>query len=428
MDPTTKTSADEQQQQAQIIRSPFATASISLSLSRIISSKSTLLSSKLQSLKLQHSHQLTKVRIPSQASSLSISSSLTLTPSRPKISSKSSISAAPLHLPLIINPRRPSDPSNAAAIRRASIVWFRNDLRVHDNECLNSANTESMSVLPVFCFDPKEFKNSSSVSESIRASFLIEAVSNLRKTLQSKGSELIIRVGDPKTILLELAKSVGAEAVYAHREISKHETKSELAIEAAMKDEGVEFKSFWGNTLVHIDDLPFNLESMPTSYEAFRSKVESLKPRKTIAALDQMKRKPTRGDVAAGEIPCLKDLGLGSGPMTAVNGPLGGEAVAQNKVKSLVSEFKAQAPKSGKNGEQSVYGANFLSKLNPWLATGCVSAKAVFEEIKRSGDGGGGMGAITNELMWRDFFRFVTKKCANGNRISVAPVAAGALA
>uniref|UniRef100_A0A7N0ZW41 Photolyase/cryptochrome alpha/beta domain-containing protein n=1 Tax=Kalanchoe fedtschenkoi TaxID=63787 RepID=A0A7N0ZW41_KALFE len=423
MDPNAKTpdskSADEQ---AQITRSPFATASISLSLSRFVTtSKSFLLSPKLQS--FTQTHQPKHLTIPSQASTLTVSSSLTLNPTRPAPTSKSSISASPLHHPVIINPRRPSDPSNAAAIRRASIVWFRSDLRLHDNECLNSANAESLSVLPVFCFDPKSFKSSPPASESVRASFLIQAVSNLRANLRSKGSDLIVRVGDPTAVLVHLAKAVGAEAVYTHSEISKPETKSELAVEAAMKEEGVELKSFWGNTLIHLDDLPFDLPTMPTSFDDFRSKVATLKPRKTVAALEQMKGKPARGDVDAGEIPSLKDLGLSLNSGLSVNGPVGGEDEAQKKVKSVVAEF---IQKSRKNEESVVHGANFLSKLNPWLATGCVSAKAVLDEVKRhEGGGGGGAGSVMSELMWRDFFRFVTKKCSSGNRSGVA---AGALA
>ena len=38
-----------------------------------------------------------------------------------------------------------------------AVMWFRNDLRMHDNEALAAANREGTSLLPVFCFDPREF-------------------------------------------------------------------------------------------------------------------------------------------------------------------------------------------------------------------------------------------------------------------------------
>ena len=37
------------------------------------------------------------------------------------------------------------------------VVWFRNDLRVHDNEALAEANKRCSAVLPVFCFDEREY-------------------------------------------------------------------------------------------------------------------------------------------------------------------------------------------------------------------------------------------------------------------------------
>lgn len=41
--------------------------------------------------------------------------------------------------------------------RRASVLWFRSDLRLHDHEALAAALRESPSVLPLYCFDPREY-------------------------------------------------------------------------------------------------------------------------------------------------------------------------------------------------------------------------------------------------------------------------------
>lgn len=120
----------------------------------------------------------------------------------------------------------------------------------------------------------------------------------------------MVRVGKPEKVLVELAKTVGADAVYAHREVSHDEVKSEERIEAAMKEENVEVKYFWGSTLYHVEDLPFRLEEMPSNYGGFRDRVQKLGIRKTIEALDQLKGLPSRGDVQPGDIPTLMDLGL----------------------------------------------------------------------------------------------------------------------
>ncbi|KAL0459700.1 UNVERIFIED_CONTAM: Blue-light photoreceptor PHR2 [Sesamum latifolium] len=418
------------------------TASISLSLS-------TLLPSHFLPPK-QITNPPNKIKIPSQISSLSqFSLSSSLPPA--KAFFKSSISANPLQNTLTLNPLRPSNPSGAAALRRAAVVWFRNDLRIHDNECLTAANNESISVLPVYCFDPRDYGKSSSGFDKTgpyRATFLIESVSDLRKNLQARGSDLVVRIGRPESVLLEVVKAVGADAVYMHREVSHDEVKAEEKIEEVMKDEGVEVKSFWGSTLYHLEDLPFQLEEMPTNYGGFKERVKGLDVRKTIEALDRMKGLPKRGDVEPGEIPSLVDLGLnpnaamGQNGKTAANASLvGGETEALQRLRNFAVECKAKPNNGFKDGaNDSIYGANFSCKISPWLAMGCLSPRSMFDELKKSAsslisaatnkkNGGSGtsdtgLNWLMYELLWRDFFRFITRKYSTAKQQSYAPATA----
>ena len=72
------------------------------------------------------------------------------------------------------------------------ILWFRNDLRVHDNILLNWANrqpkTKHSEFLPVFCFDPRFFDKvlkSYSMKKCgfHRTKFQLESVAEFRKKL-----------------------------------------------------------------------------------------------------------------------------------------------------------------------------------------------------------------------------------------------------
>ncbi|KAL0389645.1 UNVERIFIED_CONTAM: Blue-light photoreceptor PHR2 [Sesamum calycinum] len=441
---TIETPEESQQEQTQN-QNPLPlvpTASISLSLS-------TLLPSHFLPPK-QITNPPNKIKIPSQISSLSqFSLSSSLSPA--KAFFKSSISANPLQNTLTLNPLRPSNPSGAAALRRAAVVWFRNDLRIHDNECLTAANNESISVLPVYCFDPRDYGKSSSGFDKTgpyRATFLIESVSDLRKNLQARGSDLVVRIGRPESVLLEVVKAVGADAVYMHREVSHDEVKAEEKIEEVMKDEGVEVKSFWGSTLYHLEDLPFQLEEMPTNYGGFKERVKGLDVRKTIEALDRMKGLPKRGDVEPGEIPSLVDLGLNPNAAmsqkgkTAANASLvGGETEALQRLRNFAVECKAKPNNGFKDGaNDSIYGANFSCKISPWLAMGCLSPRSMFDELKKSAsslisaatnkkNGGSGtsdtgLNWLMYELLWRDFFRFITRKYSTAKQQSHAPATA----
>ncbi|KAK7246232.1 hypothetical protein RIF29_41092 [Crotalaria pallida] len=197
--PDTPESDHSQEQQQQ--PTPLPIASLSLSLSTILPSNF------FHQPKTQTFHSPNKLKLPTQASSLTHLSLSTHTPSPSpsKSSFKSTISSNPLHNPPRLNPLLPNHPSNSATARRSSIVWFRNDLRLHDNESLTQANNDSLSLLPVYCLDPSDYGKSSSDFDKTgpyRANFLIQSVTDLRNNLQSRVSDLVVRVGKSETVLL----------------------------------------------------------------------------------------------------------------------------------------------------------------------------------------------------------------------------------
>ncbi|KAK8947148.1 Blue-light photoreceptor PHR2 [Platanthera zijinensis] len=332
-------------------------------------------------------------------------------------------------LPNFARGSRPLEGLRGAAVRRCTLLWLRCDLRIHDNEALAAASNDSLSILPVYLFDPRDYGKSSSGFDKTgpyRATFLLQSVADLRRSLRARGSDLVVRIGRPETVLVELARSVGADAVYMHREVSHDEARTEERVDKAMDAEGVEVKYFWGSTLYHIDDLPFELENMPSNYGGFRERVRGLNVRKTIEALDQIKGLPSRGDVDPGEVPTLLDLGLNPAPSLsqdgkpAVNASLvGGETEALERLRKFAAECCAQPNKDCKIGAQeSIYGANFSCKISPWLAMGSLSPRFMFEELKKTANrairaknpknvdasADTGMNWLMFELLWRDFF------------------------
>ncbi|TQE00351.1 hypothetical protein C1H46_014078 [Malus baccata] len=143
------------------------------------------------------------------------------------------------------------------------------------------------------------------------------------------------------------------------------------------------------------------------------------------------------------------DLGLNpsatasqDGRPAAIASAMGGETEALERLKKYTAECQAQPPKVGKDGSHdSISGANFSCKVSPWLVLGCLSPRSMFDELKktasrtisassnRNDDGGSGMNWLMFELLWRDFFRFVTCSSAK-KQLNAAPATAstGALA
>eukprot|EP00249_Psilotum_nudum_P015654 c25449_g1_i1 orf=499-1554(+) len=310
---------------------------------------------------------------------------------------------------------------------RTSVYWFRNDLRLHDNEAFSAAVAESDYVLPVYCFDPLDYGRASSGIERTgpaRANFILECVDKLRQSLRARGSDLIVRVGKPDEVLLTLAKCTGADVLYAHQEVSYEEIHMENQVIETLKAEGIGNEFLWGGTLIHVSDLPFSLDEIPTAYVGFRQMVQNVPVRKTIEAPKHLKSLPSAGGVKPGDIPTLEELGVEPFCAQSQDGEagdgrpfIGGEEEALLRLKSLIIESPGHLHTDvGDVGlDDSIHCANFCNNMSPWLAIGCLSPRCMYEEMKNSErlDASlpidGALKLLVAELLWRDFLRFVTK-------------------
>ena len=105
------------------------------------------------------------------------------------------------------------------------LVWFRNDLRISDNEVLYTASMEG-EVLPVYIFDPRDFGKTTfgfDKTGPYRAKFLIDSVQDLSNNLKDLEAELLTVVGKPELLLPELVKTYHIDELYVNREVTINE-------------------------------------------------------------------------------------------------------------------------------------------------------------------------------------------------------------
>lgn len=302
-----------------------------------------------------------------------------------------------------------------------TLIWYRNDLRIDDHEPLADAAARGP-VIGLYCFDPQAYGDTHRYgfpkTGPFRARFIAQSVADLRASLRAMGSELVVRVGRPETVLPEVARAAGADAVVGHAEATSEEQRVERLVRAALSAEGRTLRLYWGATLVHRDDLPFgSLHDLPDVFSPFRRAVEA----------DLCVRRPvdpprTAGAPAApvdpGEIPRPESFGLAP-PPDDPRGVLpfrGGEGAALDRVHAYF--WEADALRHYKQTRNGLLGPNYSSKLSPWLALGCISPRRIYQEVRAYE-----AERIANdstywllfELLWRDFFRFTAIK--QGSRI-----------
>ncbi|ESA36514.1 dash family [Leptolyngbya sp. Heron Island J] len=98
----------------------------------------------------------------------------------------------------------------------SNLVWYRNDLRLHDHEPMHRALQQDAQVIPVYCFAPRHSSTTSfgfPKTGAFRGQFLLESVADLRHSLKQLGSNLIIRYGLPEDVIPQLARQFNIKAV-----------------------------------------------------------------------------------------------------------------------------------------------------------------------------------------------------------------------
>jgi len=100
---------------------------------------------------------------------------------------------------------------------KISIFIFRRDLRIEDNTGLIKAGRLTENVIPCFIFDPRQLENNPYFSDNA-FQFMIEAVSDLNRTIEKQNGRLYIFYAKPEEIIERLIQSKKVEAVFINKD------------------------------------------------------------------------------------------------------------------------------------------------------------------------------------------------------------------
>lgn len=305
-------------------------------------------------------------------------------------------------------------------MKRRAIVWFRLDLRLHDNEALQDAMRNAYEVIPVFVFDDRVFKGKTSFgfpkTGKYRAKFILESVADLRQSLRKLNSDLIIRVGNAEEILFDLAKATKTSWIFCNRERTQEEVRIQDTLEQKLWSIGQEMRYNRGKMLYYTADLPFPIQHTPDVFTQFRKEVERIVPVREPLERPNQTFNPLSIDLEPGEIPSLEDFGhqdFEPDPRAVLNFK-GGETEGLKRLQYYL--WETNIVKDYKESRNGLLGGDYSSKFSPWLSQGCISPKKVYHELKKYEQERGANEStywLFFELLWRDFFRFMGKKYGN---------------
>eukprot|EP00929_Paragymnodinium_shiwhaense_P023641 TRINITY_DN14761_c0_g1_i1.p1 TRINITY_DN14761_c0_g1~~TRINITY_DN14761_c0_g1_i1.p1 ORF type:complete len:400 (+),score=50.52 TRINITY_DN14761_c0_g1_i1:93-1292(+) len=336
-----------------------------------------------------------------------------------------------------------------AVVASRAVLWLRNDLRVHDNQLFHFDEVRhATELIAVYCIDPRHYETSPwgdhARTGRHRARFLAESLRELHETLQRLGHErgLLVFHSRPEDILPALLDTSGQRNLTSALVFQSEDTHEEQLVEHAVLQRlspEIVVMQHYGHTLYHRGDLGFDPTcSLPVPFGKFKFGVcDSIGVRPELPP-------PIVGGLAPA--PRVEELvtGTGRGPSLArglldasnvsalceamgVAGVTseepantsqaadafvwkGGESAAWQQLTAYVSEGLAHYQKT----RNQLQGTNVCSRLSPWMANGCLSARSVYWQAKKTEaalhgrvkDLADHIYKFVFQLTWRDYFRF----------------------
>ena len=278
---------------------------------------------------------------------------------------------------------------------KTSIWWVRRDQRLADNQALAAALAQAEQVIPVFVLDPTLM--SAPDAGDKRVAFMLGGLRQLDAGLQSRGSGLIVRRGDPAAELATLVQETGAEAIFAEEDYWPYARQRDGQIAESLPLHLV------GGLTVHPPGMVLKADGTPyIVFTPFSRAWKALPPPDPAMLLPVPDSMPS--------LPKLSSLEIPKEPVPSASVPFPpGEAEAQRRLHAFAGGEGACSIYQYAEGRDRM-DLDGTSRLSPYLRFGMLSARQAVIAALRARDAAsdtksrGGAETWLNELIWREFY------------------------
>jgi deoxyribodipyrimidine photo-lyase len=291
-----------------------------------------------------------------------------------------------------------SAPGAAKAIFMApSIWWIRRDIRLTDNPALHAALANGDGVIPLFILDPKLWQGR--WFSQRRGNFLLSNLKSLDAELRKRGSQLIIRQGQPKQQLSELVQKFEVNAIFSEEDLTPYARKRDSQIAETLPLHLV------GNTSLHHPSSILKNDGTPYKvYTPFMRRWKEKPPPTPFNILS-----------APNHIPTPKGITSQPLPEVSYNSDKTGFLPGEKSAQEILAAFTdgPHAPIFSYQESRNRPDLNSTSKLSPYFRFGLISIRqavtTAFSAIQAAKNDSQRNSAETwlNELIWREFFNYI---------------------
>jgi deoxyribodipyrimidine photo-lyase len=300
-----------------------------------------------------------------------------------------------------------------------SIVWFRRDFRLADNAALLAAIRQG-EVIPAFVIAPA-LLNSDRVGPK-RVAWLAANLRELDQSLRERGSQLIVRRGEPAAELIKLARETQATNIFFNLDLTPFARRRDQRVALELEENGLTVETFDDMTVHHPEEVVTVTGRPYQVFTAFKKAWLALPKPAADEAEELPEQMPLpeelghrKASLWDGERFVRSNLDLAEGDCFVADGaprndasielPAAGEAAALDRLNDFLEEMIY-----GYGAGRNLLDRKATSFLSPYLRFGALGirqaywgAKAAID-LATSKEAQAGAEAWLNELIWREFY------------------------
>ena len=276
-------------------------------------------------------------------------------------------------------------------VSKKIIHWFRQDLRLKDNPSF-SASVKNGSIMPLYIYD-----DVNCIDRPLGASsrcWLHESLNQLKLSLNDK---LVIKSGDPLTVITKLVKKYDIQEIHWSRCYEPWQIKRDASLKSTLQAMGVTVETHNGSLLWEPWEIKNKSGSHYKVFTPFYRKgcLQYVPPRNPVSSPRKINyfshKEPT---LSIDSLQLLPDSSWYQSMLSCWNV---GEAAATKRLKKFIKEDVSDYSE-GRN----LPAEEKISRLSPHLHWGEISPNQIWYEVNKLNQNKS-TDCFLSELGWREF-------------------------
>ena len=262
-------------------------------------------------------------------------------------------------------------------------MWFRRDLRLHDNAALYHALKSGIPVLPVFIFDKNILGQLEDRSDS-RVSFIHHCLHDLQFQLKKLGSTLWVHYGDPVSFFKEIDSTYEVLQVFTNHDYEPYALERDQQVSELLDSKGIIFQTYKDQVIFEKDEVLKDDGKPYTIFTPFANKWKKILTEFHLKSFPTDKYFGHFFQVQELLIPTLQEIGF---EQTKI--PFPSNKIADEVIKHYSEKRNFPSLENG------------TSHLGVHLRFGTISIRELARHAKKLNE------TFLNELIWRDFYHMI---------------------